>query len=193
MVKGIIKAAGQAELTAEEKDPAFLALQIRALTTAFEKFSEVNSENLVGIRKAFNMVDVQQYVLQRVARDLAVGVSRARRLQVDGDVTLSSGDLGPLQLREDGTLNMRGYYEDYRMTATQAGPKNADLAVVLWSQGYTIEEAVARASLENSRPVEQTEERGDPPIDPDYDVEHFGGDYVQNHHEQVQESAHADG
>lgn len=135
------------------------------------------------------MVDVHQQILQRLAREVTTALTRVRRLQIDGNVDMHLSDFGTLKVREDGTLDMHGYYEDYRTVASQAGPRYADLAVVLWSQGATTEEAVARAILEKDRQVES----GAPAVDPDYEEEFFGGDHGQNHHEQVQASAQADG
>lgn len=188
-VRGIAKAAGQTEPTAEEKDPAFLALQVRALHGTIDNFVKAQEENLRSIQKAFSMVDVHQQILQRLAREVTVALTRIRRLQVDGNVDMEPSDFGDLKVREDGTLDMHGYYEDYRNLCTLAGPKYADLAVVIWSQGATIEAAVERAKVEKDRQVET----GKPSEDPDYEEEFFGGDYGQNHHQQVETSAQADG
>lgn len=135
------------------------------------------------------MVDVHQQILQRLAREVTVALTRVRRLQVDSNTDMTLEDFGDLKVREDSTLDMHGYYEDYRNVAQQAGPRYADLAVVLWSQGATVEEAVARAKVEKDRQVES----GAPAVDPDYEEEFFGGDHGQNHHQQVPASAQADG
>jgi hypothetical protein len=150
------------------------------------------NENLEGSRKAFSMSDVHHQVLLRVVRELALAVAGVRKLSVDGDVDFSLSDLAPLKLRTDGMLDMRSYYEEYRTVAETAGVKNADVAVVLWSQGYSPEDAVARATVVTENQAEQVA-AGVPVVDPDYEDEYFGGNSGQNHHEQVQASAGANG
>jgi len=188
-VRGIVKAAGQTEPTAEEKDPAFLALQVRSLHSTIENFVKAQDANLQSIQKAFSMVDVHQQILQRLAREVTTALTRVRRLQVDGNVDMALDDFGELKVREDGTLDMHSYYEDYRNVASLAGPRYADLAVVLWSQGSTVEDAVERAKVEKDRQVAS----GEPVVDPDYEEEFFGGDHGKDHHQQVQASAEANG
>lgn len=189
MVRAIAKAAGQTEITAEEKDPAFLALQVRSIHQTIENFIKAQKQNTESIRKAFSMTDVHQQILQRITRDLTFAVSETRRLFVDGDVTQAKGDLGMLKLRPDGTLDMHAYYQEYRELGVAAGPEHADLALVVWSQGNTPEESIDRARLEKVKQAESAK----PAEDPDYEEEYFGGDHGEDHHEQIAEGAQANG
>ncbi len=189
MVRATAKAAGQAEPTAEEKDPAFLAMQVRSLHQTINNIISANSQNVRNIQNAFGMVDVHQQVLHRIVRDLTMGVYQARRLFVEGQVSSTLSDLGPLKLREDGTLNMHSYYEECQAVANAAGQDKADQAIAFWSQGCSPEVAVKRASLGLDKAAERQEDESDQ----DYDVEHFGGSNGQDHHEQVTEAAQANG
>lgn len=189
MVRATAKAAGITEPTAEEKDPAWLALQVRSLHGTVQNFVKAQESNLQNIQRAFSMVDTHQQILARITRDLASTVFNVRRLFVDGDITLTPGDFGVLKLRTDGTLDMHAYYETYRKVGTAAGDA-ADLAVLIWSQGQDPEEAVTRAKLERQRQLEAGEK---PAQELDYETEEFGGNSGQDHHEQVQASAQANG
>lgn len=190
MVRAAAKAAGVTEPLADEKDPAFLAMQIKSLITAVTGLGQVQEQNSQQIYRALAMVDVHQQVLARVTRDLAFAVTEARRMQLAGDFTQAVGDLGDLKLNDERTLNMGAYYEEYRQVADLAGQEAVDIAVVLWSQGYEVEDAVARAKLERNRQAAAGEKKSDP----DYEVEHFGGNVSgQNHQQQDEASAQASG
>jgi hypothetical protein len=188
-VRAIAKAAGQTEPTAEEKDPAFLALQIRSLHETISQFVKIQQQNTEGIRKAFSMTDVHQQILQRITRDLTFALVEVRRLFVDGDVTAAKGDLDPLKIHPDGTLDMHAYYQEYRELGVAAGPEHADLALVIWSQGNSPEESLDRAKLEKVKQATSAE----PVKDPDYEEVYFGGEHGENHHEQVEAAAQANG
>lgn len=179
MVRAISKAAGVTEPTADEKDPAFLALQVRSLIGTVNNLVKTQENNVQDILKAFSMVDAHQQVLARIVRELALAVGEVRRLQVDGDVTLSKGDLGALKVLEDGSLDMSSYYHEYSAVGNQAGI-DADRAVVLWSQGCSVEESISRAKLERSRRDKKVEHVADP----NYVEEFFGGTNGQDHQQQ---------
>lgn len=150
---------------------------------ALKEMEKTHSHNTHELRKAFGMVDMHQQVLMRLSRDTTGALVSVRRLQVDGDVTKGPGDLGVLKLREDNSLDMHAYYEEYRKTAEAAGDA-ADVAVVLWSHGYTPEEAVERATVEHERRMARPVAEEPAAEDLDYEVEQFGGNLVQNHHQQ---------
>jgi hypothetical protein len=188
-IKGIAKATGHTEPSASEKDPAYLSLQLKSLIADFENFNEAYNQNLEAFRKGFSMMDVHQQVLLRLTRDLTGGLIKVRKLQVDGDVSLSIHDFGELKLHPEGELNLGAYYEEYRKVAEAAGPEHADLAVVIWSKGASPEAAVERATLEHTRQVAQ-EARDDG----DYETEYFsGGSNGQDRQQQEPTAAGADG
>lgn len=188
-IKGIAKATGRTEPTANEQDPAYLAMQLKALIEDFENFGKAYNQNLEAINKGFAMVDVHQQVLLRVARDISGALVRVRKLQVDGDVNLTKFDFEELKLHDEGTLNLGAYYEEYRKTAEAAGPEHADIAVVIWSKGASPEDAVQRATVEKAR---QTAE-GSHDNDVDYETEYFGGTSGQDHQQQEPAAASANG
>lgn len=192
-VRGIAKAAGQTEPTAEEKNPAFLALQVRHLLDTVEKMSQVNKENAEAIQKAFAMVDVHHQVLQRVTRDLTGAVVRVRKLQVDGDVNLHASDFEDLKLFPEGGLNLASYYEEYRKVGEAAGEELADIALLVWSQGASPEGAVERARVEKEARERRFEKATDEAPDADYEEHFFGGTDGQSNHEQVPQTAEASG
>jgi hypothetical protein len=178
------KAAGQTEPTADEKDPAFLAMQVRALVGAIKQIEETIVHNTEELRNAFSMVDMHQQVLQRITRDLTLAASMGGHDQ-EGNLVL-----GPLRLRDDKTLDMRAYYTDWRKAATLATGA-PDLGAILWSHGYTVEEAAERANLEAERRKAAQAPSEEP--ESNYEIEHFGGNLGQNHHEQDAQSSAAPG
>ena len=187
--RGIAPAA-TIEVPLHEKDPAQLALRVRKLEDDLEQMSKVSSQNLEQIGKAFAMVDAHQHVNNRIMRDLSMAVSGVRRLCVDGDVTLSMGDLGDLRVTPEGVLHMTAYYQEHSKVVELAGKDYADVAVVLWSRGYAPEDAADRAKLEKTR-RNATETSA---LDTDYEDEFFeGAADVQDHHQQDPQATNADG
>jgi hypothetical protein len=178
-VRATAKATGLPEPTPEEKDPGYLALQVSALRKAVEDQMRVQRQNTSEIQKAFSMVDMHQQVLQRVIRELAFG--------------LKDGSTSHISLHEDGRLNLEAYYQQWRDVAQKAGPEYAMLAVVVWSHGYTPEQAIEHAKVEVERQKQQTHQSSDAPVETDYEVEQFGGTSGQDHHQSVSASAEAVG
>lgn len=162
-----------------EKDPHFMAMQIRALRGAVDNLMEVQKTNLKEIAVAFTMVDMHQQVLMRVARDTSAALVNVRRLQTDGDVTLSGADFLGLRTTPEGELDVTAYYNEYAKVVETAGEAHAEKAVAFWARGCSIEESVERAKLSDE--AELAEE---PSTEEVYEVEHFGGTNGQGSHEQ---------
>lgn len=188
-VRKIAKDIGATEPTADEKDPAFLALQVRALSATVQNLVKANENNTHEIVKAFSQVDIHQQILARITRDLTEAVTTARRLQVDGDVTGAKQDLGPLKVDDAGLLHMAAYHAEYRQVSTDAGPTYAQLACLLWSYGRDPEQAIQEAKSQIDGKVES----GTPVPDELYQDEYFGGTSGQNHQQQEPQSAQASG
>src|SRR5688572_12434277 len=117
-VKRIAKEAGVDAPTAEEKDPLFLALQVRSLVSTVNQLAEAHTHNVNEIKRAFAMNDANQQIMQRVLRDVATVAA------VSGSV-----GLGALRMKADMTLDLPAYYEEYRKVGVEAGDRDADLAV----------------------------------------------------------------
>jgi hypothetical protein len=183
-VRSTAKAAGLTEPTADEKDPAFLALQVKALRTSVQQLIDTQGLNLRSISEAFQMVDLHQQVLTRVARHVTAAVVRVRRLQVDGDVDMHTSDFAELKLLEEGGLDMEGYYRERTQVIELAGSQDlADLAVSFWAKGLSVEDSIRRAKLStrNEQSVPDSEE--------EYEDQFFGGTSGQDNHQQVPPSA----
>ena len=143
---------------------------MRALNETLEDLVKAQDQNTQAIQRAFSMVDVHQQILQRITRELVQLVA----------MTGSSGT-GALKLRGDFSLDMTAYYQEYRDVAKNAGQDAADVACVIWSQGASPEEAVAKAQQE----VASRSESDEQPPDLNYEVEYFGGNNGTNRTEQV--------
>lgn len=170
MVKATAKAAGQTEPTADEKDPAFLALQIRALNQSVENMEKAFNENMEAMKKAFSMVDVHQQILMRITREVAKVA-----------VVSGSAGTGPLKLTKNFDLDLPAYYQEYRDVAAGAGPEASDYACVMWSQGMGPEEAIAAAQQQLA-----SEETNEEAADLDYEVEYFGGTNGKDRNQQIE-------
>lgn len=164
--------------TDAEKDPAFLALQVRALRQAFESLSKANKENLLEIQRAFSMSDIHQQILGRIVRDLTRSVAN-----LQGFLVLDRANGIDLTLKlKDGVLDVPAYYAEFREVVQTAGEKLGDTAAIFWSQGASPTEAVERAKLrvqENNDPVEET----------NYEIEYFGGTNGKGSDQQVAQGA----
>lgn len=179
-IRQLTKDAGVTEPTVDEKDPAFLALQLRSLVGAVEDLMKVQENNAQEVYRALSMVDAHQQVLSRVTRDLAEGLLNARRLQLAGDITPCDGDLGRLKLQHGSfELDLNAYYGELAQVQELAGREVMDVATVLWIRGDSVEDAVAHAKLGVQSPPAHEE-----PSDSDYVIEHFGGNSGQNHQQQ---------
>jgi hypothetical protein len=168
-----------------------LVAQVQRLSATVDNLIQAQNENVKGIHKAFAMSDVHQQVLQRVARDLTIAMIGVRKLSVDGSVDFHLADFAPLKLHEqDGVLDLSAYYKEYRELGEAAGQEFADLALIIWSQGQSPEEALERAKLEQTR---RAASKVTSDQDEDYETEFFGGTNGQSHHQQESQAAHANG
>jgi hypothetical protein len=141
---------------------------------------------MAAIQQAFSMTDVHQQVLQRVIRDLTLAITKGG---VDSE---GNSVLGPLKYFTEGKLNLQAYYEEYRTVGESAGEQDAEVALIMWSQGFTPEDALLRARVEREQRSLHTDQTADTP-DPDYEVQFFGGTDGQSHNQQVPQSPQANG
>jgi len=162
----VAKREGIEPLTESERDPEYLALQVKALTKQVEALNAVNRQNLQTIQRAFSMVDMHQQIQGRVTHDIASTLDALK-----GFVVADSPNYVKMR---DGELDMSAYYAEFKQTVTLAGEEYGDAAAILWSQGASPEEAVNCAKL-------QTEERPEQVEDTEYEVEHFGGSHGKDH------------
>lgn len=153
-----------------------------------EAINDVHKQNYGEIIRGFALNDVHIHVFRRITRDLVSSLVKIRKLQVDGDHTLTPNDFD-VKIAADGSLNLRGYYNEYSNVEGAAGEK-AVVAVSLWAQGVDPEEAVMRATVE----VELPEEELGPDEDSDqYEIHHFGGTSGKSSNEQVAPSTQEGG
>lgn len=177
VVRATAKANGLTESTVESTSPAFLALKIQSLERTIGNFIKAQDLNTRAIQNAFSMVDMHQQILQRVVRDVA-----------------RVGAAAIIHRHADGTLNLPLYYQLYRAVAEDAGPEAAELACILWSQGYTPVEAVERAKLERlARKAELGEPQAVASEELDYETEYFGGNNAEKHNIEDSQGAQATG
>jgi hypothetical protein len=175
-VRATAKAAGLTEPTVDEKDPAFLALQVKQLQTSVSQLIETQGINLGSIYEAFAMVDAHQQVLFRITRHVVETATRERH------------EPSHLKLTEEMTLDMEGYFRERQEVIDKAGRKLADKAVAFWSRGLSVEDAILRAKLSERNDVPETSEAPE-----EYEDQFFGGQNVEEHHQQVAEGTQEGG
>lgn len=174
------KTVGTEPPSAREKDPEFLAMQVRALRGAFDNLVESQKQNLIEIGRAFALTEMHQQVLLRIAQDVGAALVNIRLLQVTGDVTSRKEDYMGLKVTEDEQLDVTAYYSEYGKVVESAGQEHADKAVAYWARGCSIEESVERAKVsDETELVSET-----PPSEGDYQIEHFGGTSGQGNNQQ---------
>jgi hypothetical protein len=170
VVKGITSAAGIPEVTADEKDPAMLALKVRALEIENQELQKVINDNVDSVRQAFVHVDMHTHVIQRVLHQL-----------VQGD--FNPGD----------QLNLQSYYEEYQWLYEKSPQETVEHALVAWAHGKSVDSAVGAAlrvrdKQENETPASEQSAESD-----GYTTEHFGGDYGKDSNEQVEAASQKGG
>lgn len=152
-----------------------MALRIAALEKQMTWFRQAQVRNVEMLHQSMSMVDMHQQILQRVSREVVHALVNETTQHIS--------------LHPDGRLNMQAYYEAYRKVIETAGQKYAEIAVVIWSQGHSIEESIERAKLEvDNRNTPEASES-----DSDYEVESFGGNLDQSSNEQVASTAETGG
>ena len=148
-----------------------MALRLAAVEKQMAWFKTAQTQTIEMLHTAMSMADMHQQILQRVSREVVYA--------------LVKGTTDHIALHVEGHLNLQSYYEAYRAVVEAAGQKYAELAVVIWSRGHSLEDAVARAKLEidNRDTPEATESESD------YEVESFGGDFGKSSDDPVSETA----
>lgn len=147
--------------TADEQDPATMALRLRVLEEQNKEIQAVINDNRGAVHQAFVHVDMHTQVVQRVLHDIVGGAYNP------GDV-----------------LDLADYYADYKVLYEHLLGEARDIAVSAWAKGSSVDSLLMPAAVAD----EKIEPPKDEP-DSGYETEHFGGDYGKNTDEPIETSS----
>lgn len=113
--KNLAKANGQPVPTDHDKDPAILAMRVRALEGGIEKIVQVMSQNNAQMKRAFTMTDQHVFVLQRIIHDLQNDLACVKDMTEAGHAVKDEDFL--TELMDNGLVNFSWYHNQYYQAA----------------------------------------------------------------------------